>query len=360
MKIGILTFHRALNYGAVLQALALVKTAEKLGVDVEVIDYRCKRIEEDYKNIKVAKGSFVKDIINSILSYSIRKRKKKNFRRFCSDNLNLSNKVYYSNEELLEANNKYDAFITGSDQVWDNKCADFDKAYFLTFVSDSSKKNSYAASFAFGKIPEGLEDEYKKRLKDFNSISVREEKGKEIFSDILNKDIHIDLDPTLLLDKEEWISYTKENNEDEKYILIYTVNQPKELFSYAEKLSKESGYKLIYINDSLNKKVNAEYKRGISPSEFLTLFLNSEYVLTNSFHGTVFSIIYEKKFMVEINSKKNKINYRAKNLLSMLNLEDRILEKNKDINNNIDYVYVKDKLDHEKKSSVKYLSSILR
>lgn len=360
MKVGILTFHRALNYGAVLQALGLVKTVEKLGVDANVIDYRCKTIEDDYRNIKIEKGSFIKDVVNSALSYKTRKRKKNTFRAFCNNNLNLSSNAYYSNEDLSKLNDQYNTFITGSDQVWDNKCANFDEAYFLTFVNDSNKKNSYAASFAFGELPQGLEDEYKERLKNFNSISVREEKGKNIFSKLLNRDIHIDLDPTLLLDKEEWISYTEKNNESEKYILIYTVNQPRELFSYAEELSKSTGYKLIYINDSLNKKVNAEYKRGVSPSEFLTLFANAEYVLTNSFHGTAFSIIYEKKFIVEINSKKNKINYRSKNLLSMLSLEDRILDGTNDIKNSINYVDVKNKLDQERKLSIEYLSSIVR
>lgn len=360
MKVGILTFHRALNYGAVLQALGLVKTVEKLGKEATIIDYRCKTIEDDYKNIKIEKGSVIKDIVNSMLSYSTRKRKKNSFRMFCNNNLNLSSKAYYSKEDLLKLNEECSTFITGSDQVWDDKCANFDEAFFLTFVNDSSKKNSYAASFAFGELPKGLECEYKNRLEDFNSISVREEKGKDIFSTLLNKNIHIDLDPTLLLDKEEWMSYTEKSTESEKYILIYTVNQPRELFSYAEELSKNTGYKLIYINDSLKKKVNAEYRRGVSPSEFLTLFANAEYVLTNSFHGTAFSIIYEKKFIVEINSKKNKINYRSKNLLSMLNLENRILDGTNNIRDNINYVDVKNKLNNEKKLSIEYLSSIVR
>lgn len=362
MKVGIITFHRAINYGAVLQTLALQKTIENLNSDVEIIDYRCKTIEDDYKNFSVTKKKFLKDIINSTLSYSIRSRKKENFRRFCSEELNLSKEIYNNNDELINANNNYDIFITGSDQVWDNKCAKFDKAYFLKFVKDSKKKYSYAASFAFGEIPEGLEKEYIDRLHDFNKLSVREEKGKKIFGALLNKDIRIDLDPTLLLSKNDWESYCSEVNEKEKYILIYTVNGPKTLFKVAEKISKELGYKLIYINDSIKKKVDAYYKKGISPSEYLSLFKNAEFVLTNSFHGTVFSIIFEKRFIVESESDSGKINHRSIGLLNMVGLDNRLLEniKNSEWKDEIDYKKVKECLNLKREDSISYLNEILK
>lgn len=361
MKVGIITFHRAINYGAVLQTLALQKTIEKFNVEVEVIDYRCKTIEDNYSNIRIKKNRIFKDSFNSILSYSIRKSKKDKFYKFNKKNLNLSKEVYYSNKNLKNANSIYDIFITGSDQVWDNKCVNFDSSYFLSFVDESRKKNSYAASFAFSKLPIELTEEYRKRLCNFENISVREEAGKSIFTNLLNRDISVDLDPTLLLDRNEWSLYAEDNFQKEKYILLYSVNKPKELFKYAEDISNKLGYKIIYINDSLKREVNAEYLRSVSPSEFISLFKNAEFILSNSFHGTVFSIIFEKNFLVEINSKNNKVNHRSKNLLELLDLENRILENKqyKDWINNIDYSESKKILKHKRDESLNYLQNLL-
>lgn len=362
MKVGIMTFHRAINYGAILQVLALQKSIEKFNVEVEVIDYRCEKIEKDYSNIRIRKNTVLNDTINSVLSYPIRRKKKNNFLKFMNNNLNLSKEVYYSIDDLFKSNEFYDLFVTGSDQVWDNKCVNFDKAYFLSFVNEAKKKNSYAASFAFGELPSGTEEEYCNRLCDFENISVREDIGVSIFGKLLNREINVNLDPTLLLEKDEWTSYTNENAEKEKYILVYTVNAPKELLKYAENISNKLGCKIIYINDSFKKKAKAEYLRGASPSEFLTLFKNAEIVLTNSFHGTVFSIIFEKKFVVELNSKTNKVNHRSKHLLEFLKLEKRILEniKNDQWGNDIDYENVRLLLRNERKRAVIYLEELLK
>lgn len=361
MKIGIITFHRAINYGAVLQTLGLQKALEQINYDVEVIDYRCKQIEDDYKNFKIG-SNVIKDLVKSTLLYSVRSRKKRKFEEFNNKYLNLSKDVYRTYEDLLKANNEYDVFITGSDQVWDNKCAGFDKAYFLGFVEEPKKKNSYAASFSFGEIPNGMKDEYKKRLEDFNKISVREEKGRKIFGELLSNEIRVDLDPTLLLKSEEWDKYASKNEEKEKYILLYNVNAPKNLFEYAEKLSKDTGYKIIYISDSPVKKINAEYRKGISPSDYLALFKNAEYVLTNSFHGTVFSLMFEKKFIVELESINGKVNHRSKNLLNMLNLDNRILDglDNRNCYNQINYREVNKILDRKRNESIKYLREIVK
>ena len=362
MKVAIITFHRAINYGAVLQVLALQESIMKLNHEATVIDYRCKAIEEDYKNIRLKKGVGLKSIVNNVISYPIRYKKKKEFYRFVEKNLNLSSSIYSSNAELIKSNDEYDIFITGSDQVWDDKCVKFDKAYFLDFVSESSKKNSYAASFSFGELPNDLKEEYRARLKDFNNISVREEVGKKIFGQLLNKNIVVSLDPTLLLNKEEWSKYATERLIEQKYILIYSVHAPNKLFKFAEELSNKTGFKLVNINDSWQRKVNAKYLRGISPSEYLSLFKNAQYILTNSFHGTVFSLIFNKKFMVELVSKTNKINHRSKHLLELLGLEDRILENidGKWQDDDIDYKNVNCILEIERKKSIQYLENILK
>lgn len=362
MKAGIITFHRAINYGAILQVLALHEAIKKLGCEVEVIDYRCKVIEDDYKNIRFNKNNIFKSVVNNAISYSTRKSKKDKFYEFGRKNLNLSSEFYSSNEELKKCNGNYDIFITGSDQVWDDKCVKFDEAYFLDFVKENEKKNSYAASFAFGELPLNLKDKYKERLEGFNNISVREEIGKKIFTELLNKEIEISLDPTLLLNQDEWSIFASESKIKDKYILIYSVHAPNKLFTFAEKLAERTGYKLIYINDSMQKKVNAKYIRGASPEEFLSLFKNAEYVLTNSFHGTVFGLIFNKQIMVELISKTQKVNYRSKNLMRLLGLENRILENldEKWIDDKINYDEVNEILKIEREKSYNYLEKILK
>lgn len=361
MKVGIITFHRAINFGAALQVLALQKTIENIGACVEVIDYRCEYIEKDYRNIRINKNNILKDIVNNVISYSIRKNKKNKFYDFNKKYLKLSNEIYYTKKDLEKANSEYDIFITGSDQVWDNKCAKFDSTYFLDFVDNKLKKNSYAASFAFAEIPNDLKDEYKRRLKDFNSISVREESGKKIFEELLMKDISVSLDPTLLLNKEEWDLFIPKKYNTEKYILIYTVNPPKNLYTYAKAISKKTGYKIINISDSFKKRGNTTYARGIDPGEFLALFKNAEIILTNSFHGTVFSIIFEKKFNVELTFSNNKINHRSENLLKLLSLENRIFENvdEKDWEKEISYCNVKKILNCKRNESIEYLKKLL-
>lgn len=363
MKVGILTFHRAINYGAVLQTLALQEAIQKLNCQVSVIDYLCPKIEYDYKILKINKKKILKDSIKLIINYSIKKRKAIAFNTFNKKFLNVSENSYKSIEELNAANSEYDLFITGSDQVWDNKCAGFDEAYFLTFVDDSKKKNSYAASYSFNEIPTELKGEYKRRLEDFNNISIREKSGQSIYEELLEKEVSISLDPTLLISDNEWKKYIKEPKIKGKYILLYNVNMPNKLFSIAMGLSDKLGYKIVYINDSLIKKINAEYRRGVCPGEFLGLFKNAEYVLTNSFHGTVFSVLFKKKFFVEMISKDGRTNYRSKNLLKDLNLEDRIIE-NIDINNidtdtEINYDKSMEVLKKKREESISYLKKIL-
>lgn len=362
MKIGIITFHRAINFGAVLQAVALECVLQKLYAedDIEMIDYRNPLTERIYRPNYISKKRLMKSVISMPLQYHTKKIKREKFLRFNEKYLKMSKRHFETMKQLEEAEKQYDCFITGSDQVWSMECTEFDEAYFLSFVKDNKKKNSYAASFGFNTIPLGYEEEYKKRLAGYNHVAVREDSGKKILEELLPdeyKNISVTLDPTLLLTKEEWGRFTKTIKKEKKYILLYAVRRP-QFFDFARELGQKTGYEILYINDRkiLGEK-GIKYLQGIGPDEFLGLFQNAEYIITNSFHGTVFSILFQKEFWVETNSYGMN-NNRAKSLIKRLGISGRDLSEKREWNTKINWEKVEQVLKENKQKSLEYLQQI--
>lgn len=200
VKVGILTFHRALNIGGNLQAFALQKFLEKNKINNEIIDYRADFIENNYYNNKVTLLKLKKMIKGIFKNYE--KKDKKPFINFCDNYLNVSDQKYYNNN-INNTNNIYDVFIVGSDQVWSSTCAGFDENYFLTFTN--KKKLSYAASLGGSDIDESLKIEYKERLKSFHAISLREKSAISNIKSIYDGEVVNLIDPTLLHKKNSGI-----------------------------------------------------------------------------------------------------------------------------------------------------------
>lgn len=360
IKIGILTFHRAINFGAVLQAYALQNSIEKYDVMCEVIDYRCSFIENYYKPYSLKNLPTLKRFIATIVKNGKFINNRENFEKFINNSLKTS-KIYYTKEELEKDKNKYNSYIVGSDQIWNYQTAEFDNTYFLNFESDNFKKNSYAASFGIKDIPKNLKDEYKKRLENFKNISVREKEGQEIVSNILGKEVPIVLDPTLLLNSDEWSRLAISPIEKEKYILVYLIAETKEILDIARKLSKENNLKIIYINDKFYKRKKMENRRKVDIYEWVTLFKNASFIVTNSFHGLCFSINFEKEFYMQLLPEPAKVNSRLENILKKFELEDREIRTIKELYKvkKIDYSVVNKILEQERKCSHKYLSNII-
>lgn len=354
-KIGTLTFHRALNYGAVLQTYALIKAMQKQhnNISVEVIDYRAKVIE----NNRSIKSRLVKPSVKNIIRTAYLILKKKKFDKFVKLNIPTSKIIYDKNNlELIDEN--YDCVIVGSDQVWNYKITNSDYTYLLDFEAKKGKKFSYAASLGLNEICNEEKGNYKKRLNDFCEISVRENNCREILEKDLNikvNDVH--LDPTLLLDGDDWAKLTKKNKYG-KYILIYNVPKPNKLYKIAEEISNQTGYKIISIPNGINPK-NCKIARP-DVNQFLSLFAHAEYIVTNSFHGTVFSIQFHKKFIVELQNNGHG-NDRITTLLSTCQLTSHILkEKNADIiYENIDWNKVENELKKARNNSINYLNKIV-
>jgi len=338
LKIGIMTFHRAINYGAVLQAYALEKFLNKMeNINCKIIDYRCKSIEDDYRLIKYRNGitAFVKSFMRFPINFVLKMK----FKKFINNYLNLTNSV--NTNQLKYISNSYDYFITGSDQVFNHTCAGFDKSYFLDFA-DSKKILSYAASFGDLKIKNQLINEYKNRLNRFPNISCRESSGKNFVEQKLNITAFEHIDPVFLLKKEEWHKLIHDVKY-QKYILVYRVGDPVYLFEFAQKLSKIYSYKLIFLDSRIGFP-----KRGFknlytkSPIEFISLINSAQFIVTNSFHCTAFSIILHKKFFVEL-MRTSGINIRVSELIEKFKIKDVVLDNliNKPIISNINYEWEK-------------------
>lgn len=364
MKTGIITFHQALNYGAVLQTYALQKTLQNMNIDCEIIDYSCEKINDDYKAFNIKKCRGKRDYLGVIPYYVRMTCRRKAFQQFNNQYLILSETCNKDNVALV--GKKYKCFITGSDQVFNDKCTDLDCNYFLDFVEDNHKKNSYAASFGFQKVPEGLEEKYKKLLKDFSDISVREEKGIQIVKDLIDKQAVRHADPTLILPSDEWKTFVKEKPCEKKYIFMYTVLEPVNAYKFAKQLADEKGLTLIWLHGTIKMHENRKKEKNVknlytlSPDEFITYLYHADCVITNSFHGTVFSIIFQKKFVVELETGWN-YNHRSEELLRLLGLEHHILNNIDTINleQQDDWKKVDEYLKKEADNSKKYFAKII-
>lgn len=356
-KFGIVTFHHALSYGAVLQTYALQNFLFNIGIDNEVVNYRCKFIEDRAKVFKYIKGKSLKNYCYSLKYGKEITKERKNSDYFGKKFLKMTKP--FSKETLAQCSDDFDGFITGSDQVWSPVCAGFDSAYFLDFAK-KGQKFSYAASFGTKKLPNEKQNAYKKRLSDFSAISVREESGKQLVENIGNCQKIIHIDPTLLLTDKQWDEIASNVEINEPYIFLFTVLKPKNLVNYALELARKTGIKVIYLNKA--HKINdpmLKYMNAVTADKFVSLIKNATYVCTNSFHGNAFSLIYHKNFVVETDTLTGE-NNRSKELMLKLGLKNRILAKgfSPEINADTDWLAVEKILDRERLKSQEYLLSI--
>lgn len=318
-KIATITFHRALNYGAILQCFALQKAIQNLGYDSEVLDYDCKMISKDYKMLKFdSKVSFIK----SLLLFPLYYRKKKNYNRFIKQYISMSREYDY--HEMAEATQDYAAVITGSDQVWNYRLTGADSAYFLDFVPEHRKRLSYAASFGIKEIPESRKSFYQKNLMGMGHISVREKTAASMVEQLCDRKAEIVLDPVFLQTAEQWRKIMPKKKERE-YIFVYMPGE--HTIKSVVNLARRKNLKIIYCSYDISlrspKKNVGDIRLSMGPDEFLSLIDGAEYVVTGSFHATAFSLILQKKFFVEVPPT---VGSRITDLLTTFDLRDRIFD----------------------------------
>lgn len=366
MRIGLITIHNANNYGAVLQTFALVNVLSTYG-KVEVINYDNRHISRDsdlirfYPSIHGLLGTG-KDIFRIIP----RRKAIGKFLEFRNRYINTTQ--LYSKRKLQQNKlDKFDIYISGSDQIWNPACVSrkkvLDSIYFCDFTSSEKKKISYASSLGSYSFSSSEKEQLKIYLKDFTHISVREKEAQLFLNDLLSLNVEHVLDPTLLLSKQEWLDSfkIKENDSAEKYILLYSVPRSKLLAKTVDYISKKLNLKVIAINQSLTTGAKVSQQiRDAGPIEFLSYFSSASFVITDSFHGTCFALNFAIPF-VSVSAGKN-IN-RVQSLLSIVGLEDRILkeeEQLKEMKFKINFDSAHKRLEKAKEESKNYLSRAIQ
>ena len=365
MKVGTLTFHGAHNYGSVLQAYALqVVLNDVVGENEhEIINFRKNEQKAYYSTINKGKGIAIR--IGNIYNWLYRKQlneKHKKFEDFIKKYLPLSKEVNKS-EDVKKIVENYEIVICGSDQVWNPDITGNDLSYFLDFCGEETRRISYAPSFGVEELSESYGKLVKQQLLQFSAISVREEAGKKLIQDLTGRDPQLVIDPTRLMDWQEWECCEKEHPAAVgEYILYYTVRSSQSLWKYCLELAQKRNIKILRIGSNfISKRIkaenNVEYVCDVSPGEWLYLIHHANCVVTNSFHGTAFAINYRKDFFVEFSSLTNS---RLSNIVDLFGLEKQVVgNADSDYFSEVDYSKTEIILPEMQKASLEYLKRAL-
>ena len=367
MKVGILTFHRADNYGAVLQACALVNTFRSYGMDCELIDYRCRAIEKvyEYQYLPPIRKNFIKWIIDfrrNIRTVPKKIEKKRKCMEFRNQHLPMSKSVS-TVEDRKRIEKEYDLIVTGSDQIWNQKLTGgVDEWYCFKKSEKQTSVVSYGASIGDLNVYKDYFHQVDEILKEYAMISVRENTAKAFLENRLNIPVYRVLDPTLLVDSGCWKKLMKnETTSTDSYIFYYDVETNKVAKRIAIHLSQKENLKLIHFNPDMRNNSWWMYAEDAGPIEFLELIANAKYIVTSSFHATVFSILFEKQFVTIPHPETGS---RVKDLLSELDLKHHICVDLESWNENIvkekqDYTEVFKKLEGLKKESFGFIENAI-
>lgn len=360
LKIDILTIHFGINHGSVLQCLALSRTLESLGADVEVIDYVPSRYRM-WENVKIKFPTkpMPWKIAFLFASSFIRLPQKFVFYRYLRRVLKLT-KRYSTELELIENPPAADLYLVGSDQVWNSTYnGSADGSYLLSFASKGTRCASYAASIGRDDISQVDADRFASILPKFEGVSVREARAIEILQGI-DVACRQDLDPVFLFNSEEWSRFASDKGLGERYVLVYVIAQNYgEMVAQAREVADHLGTKLFVL--SVRPIRSAGVDRNYifaNPSDFLGLFSRAEFVISNSFHGTAFSIIFHRRFF----TYATRYNSRIESILGLTGLESRLVRDRyrvDQLNDEINWTDADQVIAEGKISAKTYLSGLL-
>ncbi len=332
MRIGIITIHRIINFGSALQAYALQHYLEKTTEqEIELIDYV---FPNSFHKKKKTSLKIIRGWVRITLDYLFEKKWTtiKKFHIFHKEYFKLSKEKYPSLYTLNKRPPIYDIYITGSDQVWNPKTLNNDPCFYLCFAPKEKKKIAFSASFTITRLDDKYKPLIKKRLSEYKYIGIREKKGIDIIKDLhLPNNILImnTCDPTLLLTQKDYDSLIKnpdihiEGHYILVYMLMYAFNPYPALEYVLKELQDKTGYNIVVIGDRRFKYHKPyQFIKGIGPSEFLWLVKHASYIVTSSFHGTMFSLIYRKPFYAISPHNEDS---RIKDILEIIKLDNRII-----------------------------------
>ena len=340
-RIGIVTLSKVNNYGAELQAFATQHALQLMGYDAEIIDYLY-FTNPRHKKTKGSKPNFSMPLKLKVIvalypwlqrykrlkqDKTILNKRDHSFESFHKENTKFS-KEYRTAESLAAAKMDYDVYIVGSDQVWNPYNYTSLDPYFLKFAPQDKTRISYASSFGVSALPEHTRTYYEKALRSLNAVSVREENAVQLVKDVAGVEAQWVLDPTLLLTGEEWIKYGHAvEGLPDRFVLIYEVTPCGYVKQLALNAAEELGCKVVRITCDASRQESDDEVINVmnaGPAEFIWLFSKATMVVTNSFHGTAFSLNMQKDFFV-VTPERKKNNSRQKSLLRLVGQENRLL-----------------------------------
>lgn len=354
---SIITVHVGANFGSNLQTIATSEVLKRLGLEPIVIDYFPPRVTwKRFLSKWYTPYKFIYICIRLIKRYMNIKIYMSYLKKYCT----LSNRIY-EEDNFSQTCPKTDYYITGSDQVWNSKYNEgIDKHYFFEGIEGT--KIAYASSIGAISLTEEEQKTFPELLKDYKAISVRENSAVELLRNINISAIHV-LDPTLMLNKNEWERFASNYTISSPYILVYlpyNISNKELIYKTVQAIAQKKHLKVVtfswnYFNDRYADKT----VKFASPGDFLSLMLNASYIITNSFHGTAFAINLNKQFWVYMPSK---FSTRIESLLEICNLNNRQLDSiisEDDIDKEIDYAIVNALLDSERKQTMDFLNGAI-
>lgn len=362
------------NYGTTLQAFALQRILKNNGVKNDIFKDNPSigekigfLLKNKYKQ-KLIKEKIILHKANRF-SHENDKERSEKFRKFWDENMQFTNSVN-NKKDLRYISEKYNVFMCGSDQVWNPTY--FKEKNLLGVFPKNKRKLSYATSIGVSTIHKKLEKKYRLFLNEFENISVRENTAKIILSRLIDKNIKVVLDPTLVLEREQWEALLPNYKKENKYILCYFLSENKNYWKLAQNIENLLGIKLKIIpitRESFEKNFDIEY--GIGPIEWINLFKNADFILTDSYHGTIFSLIFGKSFYNFkrfSDSELTSQNSRVQDFLTSFNIQDRLIDVSRTVHLNISdliiddnkYLQIYKKIETERKKSLNWLLSALK
>lgn len=352
-KVGIITIVNVNNYGAELQAFATFRKLQLMGYNAEIINYLYykdwryidSKMSRSFNSMSIkgkiiyfAKYRVASFVLNKILPLICKDVKQRiaNFNSFHQHNTRFS-KLYKSMKDLYTDTPIYDVYMVGSDQVWNPNASSSIEPYFLTFSPHSALTVSYASSFGVSKIENNsIANRIKLGLSSIKTISVRESSGVNLVKELTGRTAQLVCDPTLLLNKSEWTMFMKPvSNMPQRYVLIYQLSESDAIVKLATRIGKQEQipvYRICKRAFKVKKDKGVVNILNAGPSEFLSLITNASFIITNSFHGTAFSINFDVPFYTVVSAKK-KNNNRMESLLDYVGLGKRIVKDDVDITN---------------------------
>ncbi len=365
MKIRTITCHEVYNYGASLQEYALLAYLESIGHNASAIHYKPNYLSQHFSFWSVSNPKWESNIFLKAV-YLILKlpgrltalKRKKNFDDFSKKHIKTHNHIYKSNDELKEKLPEADAYICGSDQIWNSFFPNGkDPAFYLDFVPDDKLKISYAASFATDEIDQEVKLFVREKVSRINHVSVRETSGVRLLSDLGVDNVTQVLDPVFLLPASHWESeFVQDINEC--FVFIYDFDSNPLVEKLAKLIAKERKLKIFTVNQNIKYAHKNFYLEG--PQKFLSLMFHAKFIITNSFHSVAFSLIFQKQFVVV--NRTEKINTRMRDLLELFDLSHLLISDENDFKSigSIDYQKIINHRQILAKNSIEYLEKALQ